>query len=208
MNLASLLSIPPLSKVQVASRAVIREAQFAGGPPTFPFWYFQCELDDLLELRSPGGYMHRVSPHDVCDVIPAEPLVVNAMPRARFVERLRLSYQEREASYGPHLFEPAQVLWVTKDKWARVDAVHVRFIDQAYNHAPGPLSCSVSDASRQLLNTMAKRDRLPVVKYGDRPSLCAVPRERKEHLSARKRMGAFMQSTLTRSGGAALPSDA
>lgn len=152
--------------------------------------------------------MHRVSPHDVCDVIPAEPLVVNAMPRARFIDRLRLSYREREASYGPHLSEPAQVMWVTKDKWARVDAVHVRFIDQAYNHAPGPLSCSVSDASRQLLNIIAKRDRLPVVKYGDRPSLCAVHRMRKEHLSARKRVGAFMQSTLTRSGGVALPSDA
>lgn len=152
--------------------------------------------------------MDRVSPHDVCDVVPAEPLLVNAMPRARFMERLRLTPLEREASYGPQLFEPAQVMWVTKDKWARVDAVYVRFVDEAHNDAPSPFACGVSDESRALLNAVARRDRLPVVKYGDHPSSCALTRERKEHRSARQRLGAFMRLSLKETGYVALPSDA
>lgn len=207
MNLASLLSIPPLSKVQVASRAVIREAGFTGGPSTLPFWFFQCVREGLLELRSPGGYMHRVSPHDVCDVVPAEPLIVGAMPRARFTERLRLSARERQLSYGPRLFEPAQVMWVTKDKWGRVDSVYVRFVSEALNDDPGPLACSVTDESRRLLNTVARRDRLPVAKCGDHPSACAMSRERKEYISARRRAGTFLRATLTAVGQVTVPSD-
>lgn len=208
MNLASLLSIPPLSKVQVASRAVIREAGFTGGPSTLPFWFFQCVREGLLELRSPGGYMHRVSPHDVCDVVPAEPLIVGAMPRARFTERLRLSARERQLSYGPHLFEPAQVMWVTKDKWARVDSVYVRFLSEEHNHDLAPIACSVTDEGRNLLNAVARRDRLPVVKYGDRPSSCAISRERREYVSARRRAGTFLKSTLKGAENVAVPSDA
>lgn len=208
MNLASLLSIPPLSKVQVASRTVIREAGFTGGPSTLPFWFFQCVRDGLLELRSPGGYVHRVSPHDVCDVVPAEPLIVGAMPRARFTERLRLSARERQLCYGPHLFEPAQVMWVSKDKWAQVDSVYVRFLSEEHNHDPAPIACSITDESRNLLNAVARRDRLPVVKYGDKPAACAISRERKEYLSARRRAGSFFQATLKVARYVALPTDA
>jgi hypothetical protein len=207
MNLASLLSIPPLSKVQVASRTVIREAGYSSGPSTLPFWFFQCVRDGLLELRSPGGYVQRVSPHDVCDVVAAEPLIVNAMPRARFTQRLALSVQERQRSYGDHLFEPAQVMWVTKDKWARVDSVYLRFISDAHNDDPGTFACSVSDESRKLLNTVARRDRLPVVKYGDSPSACAISRERREYVSARRRAGTFLRSTLKGVGQVSMPSD-
>ena len=196
MNLASLLSIPPLSKVQVSSKAVIRDASAFGEPIVLPFWYFQCEREGLLELRSPGGYVARISPLDVCDVVLADPLIVDAMPRARFTQRLSLSPQERLSSHGPHLFEPAHVMWVAKDKWGRVDAVHVRFVDDALNDAPGPIACGVSDESRSLLNAASRRDRLPVVKYGDRASSCSLTRERPEYRKARRDFSSLVRTSV------------
>jgi hypothetical protein len=196
MNLASLLSLPPLSKIQVSSKAVIRDASAFGTPMVLPFWFFQCEREGLLELRSPGGYMTRVSPLDVCDVVLADPLIVDAMPRARFLQRLSLSPQERLSSHGAHLFEPAHAMWVAKDKWGRVDAVHVRFVDGAFNDVPGPIGCGVSDESRAFLNTVAKRDRLPVAKYGDRASSCSLSRERPEYRKARQAFSSLVRSSV------------
>lgn len=219
MNLVQLLAIPPLSKVQVSSRREIQEASLLcglstgrGQPnpplPELPFWYFQCENAGLLELRSPGGYVTRVRPDDVCDVILADPLLVQAMPHAVFLQRSRLSAAERHSTYGPHLFQQANVMWVEKDRWGRVDRVGVRFVDDAFNHAKGTFACTLSDESRRLVGDVARRTRMPVSKYGDRPNFSAQNGELKETASARRRLGAYLSSRLRGAGATRLPCDA
>jgi hypothetical protein len=166
-------------------------------------------LQRCTNFRKSASPMRKASSGSVMvEGVPAEPLIVGAMPRARFTERLRLSARERQLCYGPHLFEPAQVMWVTKDKWAQVDSVYVRFLSEEHNHDPAPIACSITDESRNLLNAVARRDRLPVVKYGDKPAACAISRERKEYLSARRRAGSFLQATLKGARYVALPTDA
>ena len=159
-SLASLLAIPPLSKVQLQSRSALRDARFdSPGVIDLPFWFFQCVVGEQLEIRSPGGFMTRVAPEDICDIVKAEPIVVQAMPRHVLVERLRMPLRERQQSPCPECYRPAHVLWVMKDKWERVDAAYVRFLDESLNEGTGPQQASLDDPSRAMLNAIARRDR-------------------------------------------------
>ena len=98
-SLASLLAIPPLSKVQLQSRAALRDARFdSPGVIDLPFWFFQCVVGEQLEIRSPGGFMTWVTPEDICDLVKADPIVVQAMPRHVLLERQRMPLRERQES--------------------------------------------------------------------------------------------------------------
>lgn len=218
MNLTRLLAIPALSKVEVSSRREIKEAQvftqWLGGcrnqPAVLelPFWYYQCEYEGLLELRSPGGYMVRIPPDDVCDFIAAKPLLVEAMPRRTFTERAKLSPIQRVQTYGPDLFQPAQVLWVSKDRWNRVDQVYVRFVDDSHNDGAGPIPCCISDASRRTLNKVARRSRMPVAKHGATSSFSALSGSRSEYTNARRRLQHWLTNSHTALGAVPFPCDA
>ena len=197
-SLASLLAIPPLSKVQLQSRAALRDARFdSPGVIDLPFWFFQCVVGDQLEIRSPGGFMARVSPEDICDIVNADPIVVQAMPRHVHRERLRLPVIERQKCPAPECYRPAHLLWVMKDKWARVDAAFVRFLDESLNEGAGPQQASLDDQSRLMVNAIARRDRMPVVSRQGRASWSAVSRELPEHRTARKSAERFFATALT-----------
>ena len=192
-----MLSIPALSKVQLNHRATIREAALATcGPVELPFWYFQRVVDGMLELRSPGAFMVRVAPADVCDIVPAEPLIVQAMPKQVFIDRLELPLSDRSNKPSSECYQPAQVMWVTKDRWHRVDSVFVRFMDEHYNDGVSTWSAPLDVASRVLLNRVARRDRLPVADISSKANWSALSRERPEHRDARRAMSAFFTAAL------------
>lgn len=198
-SLASLLAIPPLSKVQLQSRAALRDARFdSPGVIDLPFWFFQCVVGEQLEIRSPGGFMTRIAPEDICDIVKADPIVVQAMPRRVLLERLRMPLRERQQSPGPECYRPAHVLWVMKDRWARVDAAFVRFLDESLNEGAGPQQASLDDPSRAMLNAIARRDRMPVVSRQGQASWSAVSRELPEHRAARKASQHFFAEALSR----------
>lgn len=198
-SLASLLAIPPLSKVQLMSKVALQDASIdSRGVIDLPFWFFQCVAGDKLEIRSPGGFMARVSPTDICDIVLADPIVVQAMPRHVLVERQRLSLRERQQSPGPECYRPAHVLWVMKDKWARVDAAFVRFLDESLNESTGPQQAPLDDTSRVMLSAIARRDRMPVVSRQGQASWSAVSRELPEHRAARKASQHFFAEALSR----------
>lgn len=216
MNLARLLSLTPLSKVQLFNREQIREASIAcslyGRNPAqstrLPFWYFQREHEGFLEVRSPGGFMSMVRPDDVCNVILAEPIEVRAMPYSTFCERLRMSPMERESTHGKHLYQPAHVLHVSKDRWGGIDRVGVVFLDHQFNNAPPTFANPVQPGTREALARYARRTRMPVYKYGDGIHSSAQNRESKEDASARRRFRAFLSSVLAGADAQATPSDA
>jgi hypothetical protein len=134
-TLADLLNIPPLSRVQINSTKTIRDFRIGDARPEndLPFWFFQRTVGELMEVRSPGGYAALVHPTDICDVVPAEPLVINAVPHALFIDWLGLPVSHRTRSIDPSLYRPARLLWVTKDRWNRVDGIFVQFIDETFN---------------------------------------------------------------------------
>lgn len=206
ITLAQILDLPPLTKVQVNSKETIREASL---DPTsvdpIPWWFVQGQEDGRLLLMSPGGYKHAVSPHDICDVLPSEPIIVMAMPRKTFLERLGLSPLQRSASYGSHLFEPAHVKNVTKSKWGEIDQVHVQFIDPRHNEGSKTFACPVDDASTELLNKIASRKVMPVSKSGDRSANYSALKERPENSAARRRITDFIKDRVH--GGQSMPTD-
>lgn len=216
MNLARMLSLTPLSKVQLFNPAQIREATIAcnlyGRDPALstrlPFWYFQREYEGLLVVRSPDGFMARVPPDEVCDVILAEPIEVRAMPYSTFCERNRMSRMERDSTYGDHLFHPAHVLHVSKDKWGGIDRVGVVFFDERLNDAPSTFANPVLPGTREALARVARRTRMPVYKYGDGIHSSAQNRESKDDSSARRRFGTYLSSVLAGADLQALPCDA
>lgn len=138
INLNKALGLRPLDRVQVNDAHEIREMllapQLGYGHLELPFLYFQRTLDDgRLEVRSPGGYCTAVSPLDICDIVPGQPILVRAMPRTAFLSRLKLTYQERDIPIGPECYAEAHVLYVVKDKWGRIDQTFVWFMDESLN---------------------------------------------------------------------------
>lgn len=204
MSLASLLAIPPLSKLQLQSQAVLRGAVLdSPGFLELPFWFSQCVVGDELEIRSPGSYVARVRPGDVCDLVQADPVVVQAMPRHVLVQRQRLPVRERQAEPGPECYRPAYLMWVMKDRWNRLDAAFVRFLDETLNEEAGPQQAPLDTASNQLLRSIARRDRMPVASRAGRASWSAVTRELATHREARKASREFFEAALSPSLGCA-----
>ena len=185
--------VAPLDPAAIAERLAAR-----------PLWTLDadgkgiCRSLRFADFNAAFGFMTRVAPEDICDIVKAEPIVVQAMPRRVLLERLRMPLRERQQSPGPECYRPAHVLWVMKDKWARVDAAYVRFLDETLNEGTGPQQASLDDPSRAMLNAVARRDRMPVVSRHGQASWSAVSRELPEHRAARKASQSFFAESLSR----------
>lgn len=165
-NLATLMALIPLDRVQINSRHEISEARaFARYCNTFqelPYFYFQRLVGELMEVRSPGGYCTMVSPLDVCDVIHGAPITVQAMPDAVFRQRLGLTPLQRNASPpGPECFFPAYVLYAEKDRFGFSTPV-VWFVDDSFNGGRPTRGC-LTDAGRRDFSHLANRRIMPVM---------------------------------------------
>jgi len=166
MRLGQALGLRALDRLQINDAAAIREMTLEkrrGQNYPLPFMFFQrIRADGLIEVSSPGGYLMKVAPEDVCDLIAGEPIVVQAMPKKIYLERLKLSLREKQAAPGQDCFEPAHVLRVEKDRWGRVDRVFVEFLDRGLN-SEEQWSAPIQDSDRTFLNQIARRDRMPVI---------------------------------------------
>jgi hypothetical protein len=85
-----------------------------------------------------------------------------------------------------------------KDRWTRVDAAFVRFLDESMNEGAGPQQAPLDDESRAMVSAIARRDRMPVVTPQGRASWSAVARELPEHRAARKASQVFFAAALSR----------
>lgn len=175
VSLGGVLNLARMDRVQVLSQRTVREARSGSfvRPGTlvrreYPYWFFHCvDASGRLVVRSPGGYMEKVDPLDICDVQAGTPLRVMAVPRAVFLARskcpVKLPGGRRfdEASD----FEWATVMMVSKDRWARIDRVHVLFDDASLNEGDQwqTWSSLVRDQDVVMLNQCARRTILPVI---------------------------------------------
>lgn len=174
VSLGGVLNLARMDRVQVLSQRTIREARLGRIvrpgvllEPEYPYWFFQCvDTEGRLVLRSPGGYMEKVDPLDVCDIQAGNPLRVRAMPRTLFLERLSRPVTKPGVQfYVDADFYWATVMFVSKDKWGRVDRVHVLFDDDRFNDDERwpTFSVPVLDEDRRMLNMRARRTILPVI---------------------------------------------
>lgn len=201
IKLGSVLGLRPLDRLQVNNAREIREMQIApqfGYRAELPFLYFQRVLDDgRLEVRSPSGYATALDPWDVCNIVPGQPIVVRAMPRERFIARSKLSFNERQLKPAPDCYADAIVLYVTKDRWGRVDQVFVWFVDPALN-GDRPYAAPIDDNDRLDLAQQARRTVMPVMGKGSRGAACSADHgvQREESLARDVAKGLIRRAIL------------
>ena len=168
VDLGKMLGLRPLDRLQINDAHENRErlSWIRMGHQQdceLPFYYFQRILaDGRLEVCSPGGYLTAIDPTDACDIFRGEPVMVRAMPKSIFIERLKLTIQERNLPLGPESYADAYVMCVEKDRWSRVDRVFVSFVDPSLNQGER-FSAPIHPEDRQRLNALARRTLMPVV---------------------------------------------
>ena len=116
----------------------------------------------MLQVRSPSGYVTTLDPADICDVIRETPIMVRAMPKSEWIRRSRLSLAERQQPIPDSSYADAFVLYITKDRWNRIDQVSVQFVDEAHNGDTMTFS-TLHDSDLRSLAAKAKRSVMPVM---------------------------------------------
>lgn len=170
MNLAILLGLRPLDRVQINSRREREERdmwRFMNAKPEadLPYFFVQRLLaDGAIEVRSPNGGVWSIRPQEICNVIPGVPVSVRAMPRAMFVDRLRSS---PPAPATDQDYRPALVRYVSKDRWNRIDQVYVSFLEEGFNDAD-KFASPIHPDDRAMLSSIANRSKMPVTTAGGR----------------------------------------
>lgn len=165
LSLAKVMGLRPLDRVQINSKQKISESRLlrdhSTAPDELPYYYFHRVVGEQFEVRSPGGYMDRIDPLEVCDVVPGQPVLVDAMPRSVFVNRLKLSVTERNHPAGPECYAPAYVLHATKNRWGQVE-VGVWFVDDALNDA-NIWTAPLARDERNRIESLVRRTVMPVL---------------------------------------------
>lgn len=171
--LLSVLDFKPLDRLQINSAATIAEMRidrqlYGISEPKLPFLYFQrILLDGRIEARSPAGAAVSISVLDVCDVIRGKQVIVRAMTRRGFRDRLASSARDRQSPPSDACFHPAYVLWAGKNRWNQVEP-RVWFLDEDLNtdvfnssHFIAP----IHPDDRKRLDTAARRTTMPIANY-------------------------------------------
>lgn len=166
VRLASFFQMQPLWRVQVNSREAIRESTIEppspGARAQLPYWFFQRVVGEQVELRTPGGYAALVSPQDICTVVPRPVVTVQAMPRARFVQRSAMPLSARQQPPADDWYAPAHVLYGRKDRFGHVQFV-VSFVDPQLNGPDNqPFAAPLRDDERARLEALARRTVMPI----------------------------------------------
>lgn len=170
MQLATMLGLRPLDRVQLADRRQIDQMrispQLGYGQLELPFLFFQyATRDGKLALCAPGGYATYADPADVCDVLPGEPLVVRAMTNEGLLAYLRRTPAQHAAPPEPGWYADAYVLHAQKDRWGRVDRVCLWYLD-AHLNGERPAYRPVHPDYRATVQAAMRRTRMPVIGNG------------------------------------------
>lgn len=166
------LGLRPLDRVQVFSKAEIRDARTLASTTSGGFhgwqtnwFYFQHVLPDgRLSLEAPNGVSEHLAAEDVCDIRRGEPIAVRALTEASFIELSRRPLAARSTPAPDDAYAAAFVCWVEKDSWGRLGRVGVWFADESNNSRGRSVSFGVHREDLQMLAGQARRTRMPVRK--------------------------------------------
>lgn len=163
--LATILGIQPLWRLQINSRVAREETRLIAPDDhgaRLPYYYFQRVVDGRFEVRSSGGCAMLIDPVDVCNVIPCEPIQVQAMPRAVFLRRSRIPLSQRQARPPAFCYAPANVLYAVKDRYGNARA-SVLFLDDKLNQDDMPHAVPLVDEDHARIQALARRTVMPVL---------------------------------------------
>lgn len=165
MRLANLLGLRPLDRVQINSHEERQELDLwrhrnESAALDLPYFFVQrLTPTGLVEVRGPSGRCMVVGVQDICNVMRGEPITVRAMPRSRFLERLKL-FPKTAATDAD--YELALVRYVSKDRWNRVDQVFVEFFECQLNEGSSTFAGPIHPDDLAMLQSLAVRTRMPV----------------------------------------------
>lgn len=162
-SLSALLSFKPLDSLQIATTRELHDSSiFTRTYRNELSWvYFQrCMPDGRIEVMTPSGYALSVDATEICDVRPARPVHVRAMPKIKFLERLALPLKDRQAAAGPESYSDAMVLFAMKNAYGQFD-YSVQFLDPAYR-ADSMRQAPIAHEDRVRLKALTRRSVMPV----------------------------------------------
>ena len=157
--LNSILSLTPLTLIEVASKRVIREAsqwsRMYAVPKELPYWFFQgMHSGGEMLIASPSGHGERISALDVMNVIPTEPIRTLAVPPSRFNE------MGRHKTGSLELYAPASVLCAIRTRFGF--EYQVLFDDEALRTPSNTWLAPLAPGERERLKPLTRRTRMPV----------------------------------------------
>lgn len=151
LSAAKLLNLRPLDRVQVFSKAEIRDARTLASTTSGGFhgwqtnwFYFQhATSDGRLSLEAPNGVSEYFAVEDVCDIRRGEPIAVRALTEAAFIELSRRPSAARSMPVPDDAYAAAFVCWAERDRWSRLDRIGVWFAEDANNLSGRPVSFGI-----------------------------------------------------------------
>ncbi len=200
-TLSFVMGLTPLDRLQINDKTAISNCQFSKRmgetAAEQPFWFFQrIRQDGMLEVRTPTGYCDYIAIEDICDIIPGEPIIVQAMTTAAFIERNKPQHQRQAPSESD--YAPAYLLYVHKDRWGRIDSAAVDFIDPQLNIGKTTFS-PITQADRERLEKTINRTMLPIIDPTRNASLMSADKGIKKTTALNESIAkAFIQSALAK----------
>lgn len=162
--LNSILSLTPLTLVEVATKRLLREAaswsRMNSAPLEQPYWFYQgMHKDGKLIVASPGGSTELIDALDVMNIIPMEPIRTRAMSPRHYIEWDGMN--RRGIRIPPDaLYSPCSVLGAIKVRYGRFD-YFVAFDDPSLNTS-STWQAPIPDEERARLLSLTRRTRMPV----------------------------------------------
>lgn len=208
-TLSCALRFSPLDRLQINSRATLRDATIGESDRAVPWWYFQRTMGaNLIEVRTPSGTPASIDVADVCNFAPGQSVHVRAMPVGRFTQWLSLSPNARDSLRADpteyeKFFAPARVIYVSADRWQNLEAAVV-FDDpslRATTYAP------IHSGDHAFLKQSARRSVMPVMRFRRGGNLSATdPYQRAERTAARDVRAFILAAVYARATGSAAQS--
>ena len=173
INLAKVLGLQPLDRLQLSNAQSLRrfrdEAHMTRtGPrqsaaPDLPYWFFRRIVGDELEVSSPSGYVARISPSEVCDILKGFPVCVLAMTKSSYVAWNSLLPAQRREKFTQgatnDYYSPAKIIGAQKGVFGF--SFEVLFDDEALNADRSTFS-PLTDESQKFAVAHAKSTIMPI----------------------------------------------
>lgn len=167
INLATTLGLQPLDRLQLSNSANLTryrdEAHFSKDKSLsdldVPFWFFRRVVGDTLEVASPSGYIARVTPSEVCDIIKGTSVSVMAMPTWAFLARSGLTIAQRQSKPDAKFFRPAKVIGALRGRYGYQFEV---WFDDAAENVDRTRFATLDDDSQKFAVSKANSSIMPV----------------------------------------------
>jgi hypothetical protein len=196
--LTTLLAFQPLDALQIANANELYDCTMSTQlvRHELSWYYFQrIVADGRIEVMSPCGFAFNVDATEICDVRPAMPIAVKAMPKSKYLALLARPFAERGTKAGSEFYADGHVLFARKGRHGSLN-YRVRFLDEAHRHDTMAFS-PIADQDRARLEKLTRRSTMPVQSSNRVPAAVADHGAGADDRKMRRSFSQFLRARLS-----------